>query len=978
MEGATIAPDEKPQAKRSLVRRTETETQEAKAHADEIGKAAKDVANDLGYDVIVHDTDADLPAEVQEDMAAFGDGAVVEAWNDNGVIHLVASRLESSADAVKKVLHEIVGHSGLAALFKGRNNDAWNNMVENLWEGHRADILERCKDYLDVFDVDTQAGRSELVEEWLARLAETKRKPMWWKTVKSRIRQLLRMLPGLHDLAISDAEIEQMLADAATAARKGTGKTGNRYSISNLWTGSAADYDKPSLHYIGTGEGNQAFGWGLYASDKRRVAEYYADGYANATITYNGKEYNNGLPSDWDGITIGSPASIAFEYLFKAKGNKEKAKYFIPINEDNRQEIIDFIDKGDYEYHEKKNLYRQTWFTNRVNDGEANLIDWNGKLTEEQAKSIALDRAKEQARKWGESYNSIKVQEYTEQFLAKINRLSGHGVYKWLTDEYFGWPKKTSEYLFNLGIDGIRYPANSTQDGKDGWNYVSFSDTNMRVDEHIRYSMVKEGTQPLPSGPEPSMASILQRAAKSPIDVNHLHALRLPLIHELAKQLGGNVKAVDRINIMKGTARGVFYEGPERLIKVIRSLVAPHQLGHPIIVDADMVDEQEGAIKEYWKGRGIPEDEIEIIENEVEGEDKKVKIVTIWHDKSQAMLRKTLAHEIGHLIDYNAGETTSHGNVLGTVGGIVKGYLKHVIAEDPKNPIDWKAFEKRKRELHKQAEQAIGPRPADADERKEWRQKVKDEYSRLLADECDSNGMFRVAVIKDELVQNSAWWRGEWGEDDPNYARYREAPTELFADAMSVLLNAPDKFMEQLPETWRMLQNYQSEREDFHKAWQGMMRLMENEDDYADTLMNMAKMGYTADEHTIIQINKEKASFWRAMKRKYVDSFAEVNDASKRMLRSGEAEWDDVPMPAITAAQHQSIKDYYLILAERLAKPLAKAGITDEQIGQYLEYQRIVNDPSINQGHIINPHGLDVHSAELNLEKLHKDLGEEK
>ncbi len=43
--------------------------------------------------------------------------------------------------------------------------------------------------------------------------------------------------------------------------------------------------------------------------------------------------------------------------------------------------------------------------------------------------------------------------------------------------------------------------------------------------------MVKEGTQPLPSGPEPSISNILQRTAKSPIDVNHLYALRLPLIH---------------------------------------------------------------------------------------------------------------------------------------------------------------------------------------------------------------------------------------------------------------------------------------------------------------------------------------------------------------------------------------------------------------------------------------------------------------
>lgn len=49
-----------------------------------------------------------------------------------------------------------------------------------------------------------------------------------------------------------------------------------RHSVSRLYTGSAADYAEPSLLAIGTGEGNQAYGWGLYASDQRDIAERYA------------------------------------------------------------------------------------------------------------------------------------------------------------------------------------------------------------------------------------------------------------------------------------------------------------------------------------------------------------------------------------------------------------------------------------------------------------------------------------------------------------------------------------------------------------------------------------------------------------------------------------------------------------------------------------------------------------------------------
>ena len=48
--------------------------------------------------------------------------------------------------------------------------------------------------------------------------------------------------------------------------RTKTDGDGKQFSVSPVWTGSAADYDKPSLHYVGTGEGAQVYGWGLYGA----------------------------------------------------------------------------------------------------------------------------------------------------------------------------------------------------------------------------------------------------------------------------------------------------------------------------------------------------------------------------------------------------------------------------------------------------------------------------------------------------------------------------------------------------------------------------------------------------------------------------------------------------------------------------------------------------------------------------------------
>ena len=49
-----------------------------------------------------------------------------------------------------------------------------------------------------------------------------------------------------------------------------------QFSRKGIYTGSAADYDQPSLQYIGSGEGAQVYGWGLYESSDIEVATWYA------------------------------------------------------------------------------------------------------------------------------------------------------------------------------------------------------------------------------------------------------------------------------------------------------------------------------------------------------------------------------------------------------------------------------------------------------------------------------------------------------------------------------------------------------------------------------------------------------------------------------------------------------------------------------------------------------------------------------
>lgn len=66
-----------------------------------------------------------------------------------------------------------------------------------------------------------------------------------------------------------------------------------------LYHGSGADFDKFDLNFMGSGEGHQAHGWGIYLAENPKTARSYRDYVGKNTRTYsiNGQIYDD--PNDW-------------------------------------------------------------------------------------------------------------------------------------------------------------------------------------------------------------------------------------------------------------------------------------------------------------------------------------------------------------------------------------------------------------------------------------------------------------------------------------------------------------------------------------------------------------------------------------------------------------------------------------------------------------------------------------------------------
>lgn len=184
----------------------------------------------------------------------------------------------------------------------------------------------------------------------------------------------------------------------------------------------------------------------------------------------------------------------------------------------------------------------------------------------------------------------------------------------------------------------------------------------------------------------------------------------LPEIVQLAKALlGGRYpKVFDQLRIAKGLARGVFKPTGDKGLPSIElradifNLVQPAERA-ALMAEAEAYAKQAVQDNPSLDFATVASERYQYLYEELFNE--RVK-----RDPIQAV--KTLAHEIGHLVDYLPEGSFSRGNVLGRMAGL-KGYLKHSIPLDPNaphgGPITAKDRAQLLRQAKEQMENEVGP-----------------------------------------------------------------------------------------------------------------------------------------------------------------------------------------------------------------------------------------------------------------------------
>jgi len=236
------------------------------------------------------------------------------------------------------------------------------------------------------------------------------------------------------------------------------------------WHGSPHKFDRFSLDKIGTGEGAQAYGHGLYFAEKKGVAGSY--------ITAG-----NAMTS-----TVGAKAGqLAERYLQTASGDKDEAVRLIGQL---RDEVAEFgstkkvaeIDDAIAIIRGEKaagNLYE----VDIPDEAIDRMLDWDKPLSEQPENFKALQEA---ARKIGRDDIAESL----------VPEETGGAAYIYLTGAIgdgrlmeMGYPsgqdgqsRFISETLNELGVPGIKYLDGNSRSAGDGTrNFVVFDENTVKV-----------------------------------------------------------------------------------------------------------------------------------------------------------------------------------------------------------------------------------------------------------------------------------------------------------------------------------------------------------------------------------------------------------------------------------------------------------------------------------------------------------------
>jgi hypothetical protein len=305
------------------------------------------------------------------------------------------------------------------------------------------------------------------------------------------------------DLAALRRDLAKTIAPALRPPTKsfGNAQITNQPGLIDLaieaYHGTPHKVDRFSTEKIGTGEGAQAYGWGLYFAQERSVGEEYRNALSSYYEVNNRPLMRSSEASDVDLLNAFQDINLMAE-LVKSKDSLNAGlvadRIERRINQggvkmqvvSNSLELLKSASPQDIK-EGSGNLY-----TVELDSEPEDLLDWDKPLSEQSEKvQAALAAMNPDYRPDSDEYDA------NEQ---------GQMIYSRIPRGFSGNAKVASEKLLAAGIKGIRYLDGGSRSERQGtYNYVAFDENLIKIKAENgqpvsrEIAFAQEGSQPDPA-----------------------------------------------------------------------------------------------------------------------------------------------------------------------------------------------------------------------------------------------------------------------------------------------------------------------------------------------------------------------------------------------------------------------------------------------------------------------------------------------
>jgi len=441
---------------------------------------------------------------------------------------------------------------------------------------------------------------------------------------------------------------------------------------------------------------------------------------------------------------------------------------------------------------------------------------------------------------------------------------------------------------------------------------------------------------------------------------------KYPRIRRKLRAAGGQALGQFRSNALKGSIslRADIFKG-----ELIGSEMAKSK------------DDFEGFKKDMFEHSGLKEDEIAF---GIEYDPKRKRYIFMAYRKDPTLSAKVLAHEIGHLVDWLPNKDLKRGNILGRIASLKK-YMRTMLEEMPDSPNEILIPQERKKIRNRLQREVAREMGGDIDrviKDKEFRQRVLDEarkrYRKEIQRIIKERKLYTRQEIMEELKALTQAWKPFDETIDDGFTKYRYSSKELYADALSVLLNDPELLKKTAPKFTKAFFAYLERKPEVKEVYEEIQKRLKDQGAVTEARLEREREMFARGEEALRKREERpEIRFKERLKRDLIDINEAIIRKVKEAKRTGkEISEEDNPIFWLEEAAHKGtyIKEYLRDVYSRVVKRLEEAGIETEDLASYLLHQRVVNERT----EIANPLGYTPETSQRMLEEMRQRLGEEK